>query len=344
MATQVGARMVQVFEDRLWAYGGEFCISVPCSLDLSVAFYPDPAFKAFFREGREGITFTLEKDRLMARDKKGDFTKVWVIPRTDVSVLTVFGDPVPATLHRENLRFASSIVDPEAYQTFSRGVLFREGAIWAGRGSDLFCGASGLPADLPEFMLMKESCKVLSQQKSELKSIVVDDSSNYAVEFWFEDNTHIACRVMESEVPDMSTVFDFAILSKITLPPEVREDVLKTPCAKWGITPTSLLYHTDPNDSRIRHSEGVIQVKTGLDQKKCKHEVFISDAFLKRGLGLSNQPFEVTERGFYFYGEQGSYAVAGMHPTTVTADKPVKDKGPDRPKWDGIEEDDQTPF
>lgn len=320
-ATQVGASMVQVFEERLWGYGGEFCISVPCNLDLAVAFNPEPV-RSFFAVDRAGATFTTEGRKLVIRSGKSSVA-VPTIPRTDVMVLTVFGDPVPATLVPKNLKFAAGLVDPDAHRVFARGVQFREGALWAGKGVDLFCGASGLPAGLPPFTLCRDSVKVLATQKSPLRAVIVDHGAGYAVEFLFESGVHIACRTIETVDTSLSAVFEFPVLGEVALDEKIVDEILRTPATRWNVRSDAIHYRTDSDDARIDASEGKIETTTGLDEAAFPRGFYVSDALLKRGLTINRTEISVTERSLQFDGDQCSYVVAQMTlPLTENADIP----------------------
>lgn len=309
---QLNQRMVQVFNNRLWCYGGDICISVPCAMDIAVAFLPKPAVN-FFKIDRPNVTFVAKGKELIL--KSGIAKRVIpTMERTHVPVLTVLGTTVPSDLHKVNLKFAGSIVDPDSERPFARGVVFRDGALLCGRGSDIFYGASGVPDVVPEFIITKLAAKVLSSQKSKLESITFNDREKYAIEFRFADGTWVACRMLDLEIPNVASVFGKDVNCTLTFPPEVIAEIKSAGAFKWHIHRDNLTFTTEGKDDRVVNDSGEV-THPSPDLMGYPDGIIIADKFLQTGLDLSGGTFDCIENGLIFYGpnRESAYATATMY-------------------------------
>lgn len=309
---QLNQRMVQVFNNRLWCYGGDICISVPCAMDIAVAFLPKPAVN-FFKIDRPNVTFVAKGKELLL--KSGIAKRVIpTMERTNVPVLTVLGTTVPSDLHRANVKFASNLVEPDSERPFARGVCFRDGGLLCGRGADVFYGASGIPEEVPEFIISKLAAKTLASQKSKLESVTFNDRENYAIEFKFADGTWIACRMLELEIPDMASIFGKPVNCSLTFPPEVIAEIKSAGAFKWHISRDNLTFTTEGKDARVVNDSGEV-AHASPDLEGYPEGILIADKFLQVGLELSGGSFDCIENGLIFYGpnKESAYATATMY-------------------------------
>lgn len=343
---QLNQRMVQVFNNRLWCYGGDICISVPCVMDISVAFLPKPAVN-FFKLDRPNVTFVAQGKELILKSGKAKRV-IPTMERTGVPVLTVLGTEVPSDLHKKNLKFAGSIVEPDSERPFARGVVFREGGLLCGRGYDIFYGASGVPDEVPEFVITKLAAKVLSSQKSALQSISFNERESYAVEFRFADGTWVACRLLDLEIPDIAAIFGKEVNCTLAFPDDIVKEIKAAGAYRWHIKNDCLLFTTEGKDDRVVNDTGEI-THASPDLVGYPDGILIADKFLQTGLELSGGKFDCIENGLIFYGpnKESAYATATMMVRKEYMQPPrpaVRPKSTEELAEAGLDDEDEIPF
>lgn len=295
-ATSPTSRMVKVQGGRLFAYGGTFCLSVPCALDLDVGFLPEPVLN-FYEIPREGEVITVSDGHLKIT-AGGRSVRIPCLPAGDLPIIDVLRPPSGTTLDIDNLRRALTFVDVmDDYHQF-HGVSFVAGCLHAGKIGRVFTGASGLTEDLQPFRLPVASVEGILKVDSPITTFYMDQD---AVRLDFEDGTRLVSRRLEDEWPKSSNGIFAANGAEFSVKEEALKEILKTKCHSWRLG-------TDGSASHFGEgSEGVVEeVTTGVEGEFCIHHTSLE---LMLGLGTS---LEVTDRAVLIRGENFAAAVALM--------------------------------
>lgn len=196
------ASMLRIYDGRLEAFGGTFCVSGPINADVEAAFNPRMV-EAFFRKERKGVTYTLTKTKLIIKSGK-EKVSLPFLPAEDMAIIDVLGEPQKATLDKTHLRVFSNIVDPSTSDMWRQGVTFRYGAYEATCGYIVGSAVSGLPEDY-EFNLPIDTVKVLLKIDEDVVGVALDDQ---AVKFYFESGLTLCSRIIPDLMPDIGRFFE----------------------------------------------------------------------------------------------------------------------------------------
>ena len=195
------ASMLRIYDGRLEAFGGTFCVSAPIDADVEAAFNPR-MFESFFRRPRKGVTYTLTKTRLVVKAGK-EKVSLPFLPAEEMAIIDVLAEPQEATLDKTHLRVLSNIVDPAASEMWRQGITFRYGAFEATCGYIVGSAVSGLPEGY-EFNLPIDTVKVLLKIEEDVVGVALDDQ---AVKFYFESGLTVCSRIIPDLMPDVGPFF-----------------------------------------------------------------------------------------------------------------------------------------
>lgn len=196
------ASMVRIADGRMEAFGGVFCISVPCKVDIGACFNPS-LFSTFFRKERTKVAYTLKKGKLTAQEGKEKLT-IPCLPPEDMVTIDVLGEPDPVELDLSFLKVAADIVDPAHYKPACQGVSFRNGMLEATDGKLLVSAITDLEA--PDFILPVDTAKALLKFKSPIIGINVWEDGSM-VKFYHKDGSTLTSLLIEGELPDTSQFY-----------------------------------------------------------------------------------------------------------------------------------------
>lgn len=293
-ATSPTSRMVKIANGRIFAYGGTFCLSVPCALDLDVGFLPDPIL-SFYELQREGEVITVSDNHLKITAGNRS-VKVPCIPGSDVPILDVLRAPINATLEMENIRRALTFVDVMDDLGQLHGISFSDGCLHAGTSKRIFTGASGLPEDVPAFRLPVASAEALLKVDSPVTTVFVDRES---IRFDFEDGTRLVSRTLVDYWPKASMrIFEKEGVG-VCFSEEAVKEIGKTRAHSWILHSYGAALH------RGDGSEGeIVEAVTGVEEAFCIHHTSLC---LMLELG---SPLTVADTVLMTTGENFAAAVA----------------------------------
>ena len=293
-ATSPTSRMVKVQGGRLFAYGGTFCLSVPCALDLDVGFLPEPVLN-FYEIARENEVITVSDNHLKITAGNRS-VKVPCLPASDIPILDVLRAPVNGVLDLENLRRALTFVDVMDEHGQLHGTSFSTGCLHAGTPKRIFTGASGLPEDLPAFRLPVASVEALLKIDSPMTTVFHDHD---ACRFDFEDGTRLVSRTLVDYWPKASMrIFEKTGL-EVTFSEEAEKEVLKTKCRSWLMDLNKDLHHYgEGGEGTVLHG-----VEGHTEEWRINHESLM----LMLGLG---SPLTVADTVLMTTGDNFAGAVA----------------------------------
>lgn len=237
-ATAPTSRMVKVANGRLFAYGGTFCLSVPCALDLDVGFLPEPVLN-FYEIARENEVITVSDNHLKITAGNRS-VKVPCLPASDIPILEVLRAPVNGVLDLENLRRALTFVDVMDEHGQLHGTSFSDGCIHAGTPKRIFTGASGLPEDLPAFRLPVASVEALLKIDSPMTTVYHDHD---ACRFDFEDGTRLVSRTLVDYWPKASMRIFEKVGRDVWFTEEGVKEILKTRAHTWSLLSIGVAVH-----------------------------------------------------------------------------------------------------
>lgn len=195
------ASMLRISNGRLEAFGGTFCISAPINADVEAAFNPQ-MLEAFFRKPRKGVTYTINKKKLIISAGKEKVSMPF-LPSEDMVIIDVLGEPEEASLDTTYLRVMVSIIDPSASDIWRQGITFRYGNFEATCGYLLGSAISGLPEDY-EFNLPVDSAKALLKIDEPVVGIAKDEQ---AVKFYFESGLTFCSLIIKELMPNVERFF-----------------------------------------------------------------------------------------------------------------------------------------
>lgn len=205
-ATALTSRLVKHQDNRLWAYGGAFCLSVPITSSLECGFRPDPVL-AFFHCEREDITITEQPGYLIlkAEKPKPHQVKVATLPSHQIPVLQAVGQKVPILTQLNHLDIVAKLCRNNTAD-FTQGAWFHGGMIFAVPNHGFCFSCDGLPPGCPDFGITSDAMLALSRVKSPLTHFLWDQQ---CVQFEFEDGTWLAARTLEGlQTPRFLSIFE----------------------------------------------------------------------------------------------------------------------------------------
>lgn len=221
-ATALTSRLAKVQENRLWAYGGTFCLSVPLESSLECGFFPDPVL-AFFSREREGATFT-EQDGMLVMKHDRLEQRTAILPSQQIPVLQAVGQKVAILTQLNHLSVVASLCRNNTAD-FTQGAWFNGGMIFAMHQRSLCFSTDGLPEGCPNFGLPSDTMLALSRIESPLTHFLWDQQ---CVQFEFEDGTWLASRTLGGlEIPNFMQAFENdEPATLIEFDPEIVEEIL----------------------------------------------------------------------------------------------------------------------
>lgn len=196
------ASMVRISDGRMEAFGGTFCIAVPCPVDVGACFNPS-LFATFFRKERKAVAYTLKKGKLTAQEGKEKLT-IPCLPPEEMVTIDVYGDPTPVELDLTYLKVCADVVDPVESRVAMQGVSFRNGMMEATNGRIIVSAVTEL--EFPEFILPVDSAKALMKFKSPVTGMAVWEDGNM-VKFFHKDGSTLTSLLIEGELPDTSPFY-----------------------------------------------------------------------------------------------------------------------------------------
>lgn len=218
-ATSPTSRMVKVQDQRLWAYGGAFCLSVPITSAMNCGFLPHRP-EEFFSSPREGCSITEQDGEVIFKHEK-DVVRVKCLPAHEIPSLAAIGikRPVETPLtHLDDLGktcFATSA-------GFHQAVHFKEQMIYAAHQS-VCLSVQGLQWDHPYFAIPAAAASALGAVKATLVDFILDRCS---AQFEFDDGTILAARLIDGlPMPDLAAVFSEG--QESATPVEITEGAVK---------------------------------------------------------------------------------------------------------------------
>ncbi len=207
-ATTAEARMVKVQQNRLYAYGGAFCLSTPLASPLECGFFPK-LVEAFYALPREGATFT-EKDGWLIMRHGETEERTRTFPVTQIPSLQAVGKRFEVKRQLSNLSTVATLCRNNA-PDFTQAAWFIDGQIFAMKGRTLVFATDGFEFEHPPFALpcdsMQALARISSLRKEEpLVGVVYD---RQALQFEFADGSMLASTLLEGfSPPQFLTMFE----------------------------------------------------------------------------------------------------------------------------------------
>ncbi len=200
---QPTASMVKIERRTMIGYGGTFCIRYPVSYDIGCCFNPK-AVLAFFRKDRKKFSCTVKNEKLILQEGKEKVT-TRCMPPEEMVTIDVLSTPHECTLDRSLLKRCVDAVDPAHHAYVLQGVAFRYGCMEATDAKVLVSALSGVPEEVPEFILPVDSAKALCRIKGSVVGVAV---STALVKFLFDTGASLTSGIISGEFPDMSKFFE----------------------------------------------------------------------------------------------------------------------------------------
>jgi len=285
-ATSLESRMVKIQAGRMWAYGGQFCLSVPFPADFDYGFLPDPVL-AFYAIPREGEVLTVQDFtlRIVAGSRS---IKVPCVSANSIPVLDVLGGAVEGTLNMENLKRAAKFFDAsDPFGQFS-GLTLRPGIMAAGNGKMIFMGASGLQTR-EKVRIPQEAAETLIFLKQPTVAVFMD---RQAIRFDLEDGTRLTSRLLVDGLPQsMDKVFadrgeEFEISE------EAQKEITTMPCESWEFGGGAAIHRADD-------TTGIVTGATESNVEfKVSHLSLTTLLGLSRTLAISSRSLSVVGEDF----------------------------------------------
>lgn len=281
------ARMVKIQNNRMWAYGGALCLSVPFESSLDCGFTPEPVMH-FYAIPREKEVFTMDGTWLKISAGKREL-KVPCLESSQIPILDVLGTPQPVDFHMENIKRALDFVPGNEQNATFMGVTFKDGSVLAGNGQMMFYGESGVEGT---FQLPVEAVEALVRVDSPVTGMLSDHS---AVAFDFEDGTRLTARIIPEGFPDVSRLFQ-GDRTTFVVNTEAVEEIRQTPCDGWMFSDGNGSYVAD-------QATGTIGEAVNIDDSfRVSHKLLTSLLNLSSTLELMSNRVGVMGENFVAMG------------------------------------------
>lgn len=182
---------------RLISYGGTFCVSVPCGVDIDCAIAPTTLLN-FFRKPREGVTYSEQDGKLRVQHKRERVT-IPCLPATDMPIIDILDDPTEVKLfpRKRALKMFMECIDPSNPLPYLQGLLLRNGHAAATDSRFAFAMPSGLPKDI-ECVLPFDTLKFIAGLDEQVTGVCHGPKFNY-LKFTFPSGLTVCSQVISAD-------------------------------------------------------------------------------------------------------------------------------------------------
>lgn len=307
-ATSPTSRMCKASDNRLWAYGGAFCLSVPYASTLECGFFPDRML-AFYSVDREGAVISEKPGHLSLTHGVLKNYSVKTVPAHTIPVLQAIGREVPITTQPVHLPSVARLCRNNVAD-WTQGAWFEKGDLFAflriGGSITAAIAVACLPEGHERFAIPSDSMQALARIKSPLVSYTLDKQ---AVSFVFEDGTWLSSRLLDGcDPPNLLKPFEQGG-DPLEFNPEVVAELLKLDLTDEALdgTEVDLIWHG--KDGQLVHAAGQPEEILFEDAVDCGREFKIKGAVLRTILGLQPDELRVSSNVLTGYG--AGFAVVG---------------------------------
>ena len=252
------ASLMKFQNGNLIAYGGTFCIQIPCGIDADCAFRPE-ALLSFFRKDRSKVIYSISKNsRLVVKEGR---EKV-IIPCLETSVMPIIdiiGDePVecPKFPVAKALKAFLECIDPGEPRPSLQGVCFRDGKCYATDGKILMGYRSGLPKSF-KFIVPVDTVKFMATLKQKVTAVSVGGKLSGYVKFYLDDGTTVCTNTLDpTEFPEVDQLLEIKG-QKCKLHEDALTEIKGLKSAAVEVTNNYISYQSEGG------SEGIINLDSG---------------------------------------------------------------------------------
>lgn len=218
---------------KLYAYGGTFCVQIPCAVDLECAFIPS-ALLAFYRKERKGVSFTLKDDKMIVREGRERAT-IKTLPIADMPLIDVLKTPtkVKRFLPKKALKAMLGCIDPAEPRHCLQGMCIRNGLAIGTDGKILLAISTKLDKDIT-CVVPTETLKFLASLDEDVCAIASD---NLHIKFYLPSGMTVCSRTMlADEYPDIRHLIRLDSMDEVTLHPDMHDEIKGLKCDKIEVT------------------------------------------------------------------------------------------------------------
>lgn len=240
------ARLLKFQSGNLIGYGGTLCIQVPCGIEAECAFNPE-AVVTFFRKDRDGVTYTVNKNKLLIRHKHERVT-VPCFESKDMPIIDVFEPvkPITSFLKKGAIKALMDCVKPDHYNLVQQGVAFQRSTATATTGAVILSMLSGLPKSI-DCVIPFDTIKFLSTLEEAPNGVAFDGSN---LKFTFPSGMSVCTRTILSEgFPDARAIQKAEDGEDLVIHPDLLTELKGLKCGAITVTEKGVAYHTEAGDS-----------------------------------------------------------------------------------------------
>lgn len=223
----------------LCAYGGTFCVQIPCGVDLECAFIPS-SLLAFYRKERKGVSYTLKDDKLIVKAGREKMT-IKTLPSSDMPLIDVHKPPtkVKRFLPKKAIKAILGCIDPAEPRHCLQGMCLRNGLAIGTDGKVLLAVSTKLDKGIT-CVVPTETLKFLASLDEDVCAIATD---NLHIKFILPSGMTVTSRtLLADEYPDIRHLIKLDSMEEITLHPDMHEEIKGLKCDRIEVSNYAVTY------------------------------------------------------------------------------------------------------
>lgn len=284
---------------KLVAYGGTFCVQIPCDVDAECVFAPT-SLLTFFRKDRTGVTYTVNKNKLVVRHKRERVT-ISCMDNSEMPIIDVLvpETPIKKFLPKKALKAMLDCIDPAHTTANFQGMFLCRGVAVATTGKVILAMSVGIPKGI-DCVLPVDTLKFIAGLDESPKGVGYE---NNLIKFYFPSGMTVCSRTISVEGntdilkqinPIIKAEGDDVVLHK-----DLVEEMRGIKCEFITVSNKGIKYRTDSGKS-----EGEVELDSkGEFEFSVNKRLFdlMLDLTLENTLRITKYPRAVHANGKKFF-------------------------------------------